>query len=127
MLCFRHDNAPKGFACVSTEELIYCCTRQIKSIEAYRSQHRRQFVEEYLQNANWWWQNLWKFFLLRKPTRRNALLDYYHRHHPPYFDAICTFGQQEENCRKLLLAAQVHTKPKIYVSEKGLAACNFGK
>lgn len=125
LCCSRENKMLLGMARVNTAEVIRACKSVLNSIYRWRSDHRRQYVNEYIESARWWHKYFW-WAGASKPTTRNALLSYYHSSSiPPHFSAIMTFGQQEDTCKKILRVAEATHNATMWISPEGASACRL--
>lgn len=125
MLCCSREIKILGMARVNTADVVRACKGVLNSIYRWRSQHRREYVEEYIRSAQWWYKYFW-WLGASKPTTRNALMSYYHSSSiPPHFSAIMTYGQQEDTCKKILRVAEATRNATMWISPEGASACRL--
>ena len=119
MLC--HKPQLLGMVRVVKADVVNACNRTLNRIYKYRSEHRRLYVENYLAN---FWNTFWRFG--KKPTRKDALRSYYYSNSfPPYFDAIMSYGEQEDKCKKILNAAYATNAHSMMITTDGISACRL--
>lgn len=109
---------------VDKNHVIQRCQKTLNDIYFWRSQHRRKYVEKYLQSMKFWHQYFW-WLGVPQPTRRNAIFSYYHGSKiPASFTGTITYGLQETKCKELLDAALI-AKKDVLVSSDGIRICNL--
>ena len=65
-------NEFSGMIQVSNLKLIASCKSTIEAIKAEKETKRQVMIENKMNNMVWWWNNLYRFFFLPKPTLEKA-------------------------------------------------------
>lgn len=126
MLCCSDREKILGMVRVPTLDVVDACQKTLTSIHSYRSNHRREYVRQWLVQATSHWRFFWRWLGFRQPTRRDALYAYYHSNtFPPHFDAIMSYGAQEGKCQKILRVANATQSHSMWISTEGASACSL--
>lgn len=126
LCCTDRQDKILGLTRVPTQNVVSACKGVLGSIAEYRSEHRREYVRQWLVRATSRWRIFWRWLGFRQPTRRDALFDYYHGGtFPPHFDAIMSYGGQEEKCKKILRIANATQSYSMWISAEGASACRL--
>ena len=125
MFCLNDDKNTLGFVRVETDKVIAACNKKINSIYTYRSNSRRQYCQQWLDDATKRWQYFWRFLGCKKPLLRDALEAFYGGQYPFSFEVSITYGSQEQSCKDLLRVAKATNNSIMWISNKGAKACDL--
>jgi len=103
---------------VKTEDIVRSAEAVLANIYRYRNKARREFCNNYVKN---------KWYLFRKPTRKDALKKYYNdgKIFSPYIKVAMNYAEQENRCLKLLCVAKFWNPPTITISLEDAYACKL--
>ena len=115
-----------GMVRVNKKNVINSANGTLRSIYRSRSDHRRQYVSEYIASAMWYWKYIWRWMGFKKPSRRDALFSYYHSSTlPPHFEARMLCGRQESQCEKIIRVANATRNTTMWISTEGANSINL--
>lgn len=126
MICCSSEEKILGMVRVDKQNVIDSASGTLRNIYRRRSNHRRQYVNEYIASAMWYWKYIWRWMGFKKPTRRDALFSYYHSSTlPPHFEAAMMCGLQEDKCNKIIRAANATRNATMWISPEGANSINL--
>jgi hypothetical protein len=126
MICCSSEEKILGMVRVDKQDVINSAEKTLKNIYRSRSKYRRQYVRDYLASAIWYWKYIWRWIGFRKPTRRDALSYYYNGGTvPPHFTELMMFHIQENQCNKIIKAANATRHATMWISLEGADSINL--
>jgi len=95
--------APSGYVCLNTDEVIRRCELAINEIKAIRQKDDDEFIAQYIEDYNYWSFLPWREFIDKEQAKRNIANSkntcYFFRYPSIYGDRFL------DNAEKLLEAA----------------------
>lgn len=126
MICCSSQEKLLGMVRVDKQNVIDSAKGTLQRIYRHRSNHRKQYVNEYIASAMWYWKYIWRWMGFSKPTRKDALFSYYHSGtFSPHFEAAMMYGSQENKCEKIIRAANATHHATMWISPEGANSINL--
>jgi hypothetical protein len=111
---------------VNKEAVITACESVIRSISEHSSIVRRKCCYEWLASQEKNWRSFWRFFGYKKPTLRDAIVNYYNYEREWHF-VSCYCLAQKSGCCSLLRTARATLGQTMWISDAGVRTCSLGK